>query len=157
MNYILGGGGFSSRLYREVREKRGLAYSVFTNLQPMKLSGLISGGVGTKNNSVADSLSVIRSEWVKMRDKGITDEELKHAKAYLIGSFPLRLSSTDRVARMLVAIQRHKLGLNYIQERKNYISNISKTEVNEFASRLLDPEQLSFVIVGRPDGKIYKN
>jgi zinc protease len=150
MNYVLGGGGFSSRLYSEVREKRGLAYSVGTGLHPMRLSALISGGAGTKNANVAESLQIIRAEWDRMRTGGVTGDELSRAKSYLTGSFPLRLSSTDRIARMLVSIQYHNLGIEYIDKRANYINVVSAESIAKLARRLLDTGKLTFVIVGKP-------
>jgi zinc protease len=150
MNYVLGGGGFSSRLYNEVREKRGLAYSIGTSMHPMRLSALISGGAGTKNANVAESLKTIRAEWDRMRTGGVTADELSSAKSYLTGSFPLRLSSTDRIARMLVSIQYHNLGINYINKRANYINVVSTESIAKLARRLLDPGKLTFVVVGKP-------
>ena len=150
MNYILGGGGFSSRLYSEVREKRGLAYSVSTSLHPMRLSALIYGGAGTKNANVAESLKIIRTEWDRMRTGGVTADELSHAKSYLTGSFPLRFSSTDRIARMLVSIQYHNLGIDYINKRADYINVVSAESIAKLAHRLLDPGKLTFVVVGKP-------
>ena len=150
MNYVLGGGGFSSRLFSEVREKRGLAYSVGTGLHPMRLSALISGGAGTKNANVAESLQIIRAEWDRMRTGGVTGDELSRAKSYLTGSFPLRLSSTDRIARMLVSIQYHNLGIEYIDKRANYINVVSAESIAKLARRLLDTGKLTFVIVGKP-------
>jgi zinc protease len=150
MNYVLGGGGFSSRLFSEVREKRGLAYSVSTSLHPMRLSALISGGAGTKNANVAESLKIIRTEWDRMRTGGVTADELSHAKSYLTGSFPLRFSSTDRIARMLVSIQYHNLGIDYINKRADYINVVSAKSIAKLAHRLLDPGKLTFVVVGKP-------
>lgn len=150
MNYILGGGGFSSRLYSEVREKRGLAYSVGTGLRPMRFSALISGGAGTQNAHVAESLKIIRDEWERMRKNGVTDTELSKAQSYLTGSFPLRLSSTDRIARMLVSIQYHDLGIDYIDKRASYINAVTADGIQKLARRLLDPKKLTFVVVGKP-------
>ncbi len=150
MNYVLGGGGFSSRLYTEVREKRGLAYSVGSGLHPMRLTALISGGAGTKNESVAESLKIIRGEWKRLRDKGISAEELDHAQSFLTGSFPLRLSSTDRIARMLVSVQYHQLGIDYLDKRASYINAVTGEDVARLARRLLDPDKLTFVVVGKP-------
>lgn len=151
MNYILGGGGFSSRLYSEVREKRGLAYSVGAGLHPMRLTALISGGAGTKNENVAESLKIIRDEWRRLQDSGVTEDEVTQAKSYLTGSFPLRLSSTDRIARMLVSIQYHDLGIDYIDKRASYINAVTVDEIATLARRLLDPEGLTFVVVGKPE------
>jgi zinc protease len=152
MNYVLGGGGFSSRLYDEVREKRGLAYSVYSYLSPMDAAGVYAGGVSTENSRVGESLAVIRAEWARMRDGGVTDAELEDAKTYLTGSFPLRFTSTDRIARMLVGMQYNDLGIDYIDRRNAYIEAVSKHDIARVAKSLLKPDDLTFVIVGDPEG-----
>ncbi|NKB60575.1 MAG: insulinase family protein [Alphaproteobacteria bacterium] len=151
MNYILGGGGFSSRLYHEVREKRGLAYSVYSYLNPMKHGALITGGVATRNDQVAQSLAVIREEWGRMREAGPSADELTHAKTFLNGSFPLRLSSTGSIARMLVAMQYNDLGLDYMDRRQDFINAVTLADVQRVARRMLDPDQLTVVVVGSPE------
>ena len=151
MNHILGGGGFSSRLTTEVREKRGLAYSVYSGLEPMQHSGVIMGGVATQNDRVAQSIDIIRAEWRRMRDAGPTEAELNDAKTFLTGSFPLSLDSTGHIAGILVAIQRDKLGIDYIERRKALIEGVTLDDAKRVAHRLLDPDELSFVVVGSPD------
>ena len=152
MNYILGGGGFASRLYEEVREKRGLAYSVYSYLTPLSAAGIYSGGVSTANGRVGESIDVIRAEWARMRDEGASEEELRDAKTYLTGSFPLRFTSTDRIARMLVGMQYNNLGIRYFEERNSFIEAITLKDVRRVAKRLLKPEDLTIVVVGKPDG-----
>ena len=152
MNYILGGGGFSSRLYTEVREKRGLAYSVYSYLNPMPRAATISGGVATRNNQVAQSINVIRKEWGRMRNFGPSVREIADAKTYLNGSFPLQLSSTSSIARMLVAMQYHDLGIDYIDRRDELINVVTLADVQRVAGRILDPKQLTVVVVGKPKG-----
>jgi len=151
INYILGGGGFSSRLYTEVREKRGLAYSVYSYLNPMQRAAIISGGVATRNDQVAQSISVIREEWARMRETGPSAEEVADAKTYLNGSFPLRLGSTGSIARMLVAMQYHDLGIDYIERRDDLINEVTVTRVQRVARRMLDPKKLTVVVVGKPE------
>jgi zinc protease len=151
MNHILGGGGFSSRLTTEVREKRGLAYSVYSGLEPMQHSGVIMGGVATQNDRVAQSIDIIRAEWRRMRDAGPTETELNDAKTFLTGSFPLSLDSTGHIASILVAIQRDRLGIDYIERRKALIEGVTLDDAKRVAHRLLDPDKLSFVVVGSPD------
>ena len=150
MNHILGGGGFSSRLYQEVREKRGLAYSVYSYLNPARRGALISGGVATRNDQVAKTLSVIRQEWRRMRENGATAKELADAKTYLNGSYPLRLSSTSRIARMLVGMQYNDLGHDYIERRADLIDAVTVADIKRVAQTLLDPDRLTVVIVGKP-------
>lgn len=151
MNYILGGGGFSSRLYMEVREKRGLAYSVYSYLNPMQRAAIISGGVATRNDQVAQSIAVIREEWARMGDTGPSAEEVADAKTYLNGSFPLRLSSTGSIARMMVAMQYHDLGIDYMDRREGLINAVTLADVQRVARRMLDPKQLTVVVVGKPE------
>ena len=151
MNYTLGGGGFSSRLYTEVREKRGLAYSVYSYLNPMQRAAIISGGVATRNDQVAQSIAVIREEWGRMAESGPNAQELADAKTYLNGSFPLRLSSTGSIARMLVAMQYHKLGIDYIGRRDDLINAVTLADVQRVARHMLDPKYLTVVVVGKPE------
>jgi len=152
MNYILGGGGFSSWLTEEVREKRGLAYSVYCYLQPMVHAGLIVGGVATENAHVADSIRLIKEQFARMRDQGPTDQDLADAKTYLTGSFPLQLDSTTSIASLLVTIQLDHLGIDYLDRRSALIGAVTQDDIKRVAQRLLDPAALSFVVVGKPDG-----
>jgi len=152
MNYILGGGGFSSRLLTEVRVKRGLAYSVYSYLRPYDHGGLIFGGVASRNDRVAESLRLIGEEWRRMADKGVTAAELANAKTYLNGSFPLQLDSTSSIARLLVTIQMDNLGIDYLQRRARLIDAVTLEDVHRVAKRLLDAEHLAAVIVGDPKG-----
>lgn len=151
MNYILGGGSFASRLYNEVREKRGLVYSVYSYLNTMKKGPLISGGLATRNDQVVDALALVRAEWVKMRTQGVTSDELKRAKQHLNGAFPLRMSSTSSIARMLVGMQYENLGIDYLDRRAGFINKIKQTDIARTAKRLLDPHNLTVVIVGNPE------
>lgn len=151
-NHILGGGGFSSRLYDEVREKRGLAYSVYSYLQPMEHSATIQGGVATANARVGESLAVIREEWARMGESGPTAEEVDDAKTFLTGSYPLRFSSTGNIAGMLLGIQLDDLGIDYVNLRNDLIEAVSTEQAQRVARELFRPEDLTVVIVGRPDG-----
>jgi zinc protease len=149
---IFGGGGLSSRLYEEIREKRGLAYSVYAHLSPMEHSALLAGGVATQNTRAAESLSVIRAEWGKLADTGITANELSTAKTFMNGSFPLRLGSSRGIANMLVGIQVSDLGIDYIKKRPSLIDSVSLDEANRVAKRLYNVDDLTVVIVGDPEG-----
>ena len=152
VNYVLGGGSFASRLYAEVREKRGLAYSVYSYLQPLDHGAMILGGVATQNGRFGESLDLIRAEWRRMAESGPSEEELTDAKTYLTGSFPLRLSSTGRIARMMVGIQLQELGIDYLDRQKEFIEAVTPEDAKRVARRLFDPEALTFVVVGRPEG-----
>ncbi len=152
MNYILGGGGFSSRLLTEIRVKRGLAYGAYSYLVPRDHAALIEGGVGTRNDRVAESLSLVRQEWKRMADSGVTAEELANAKTFLNGSFPLQMDSTQSIAALLVTIQLDRLGIDYLDRRPKLISAVTRDDVRRVAKRLLDSERLAAVVVGDPKG-----
>jgi zinc protease len=152
MNYVLGGGGFTSRLYQEVREKRGLAYSVYSYLYPYEHSAIYLGGLGTANERVVESLDVVKAEISKLAEQGITDEELVKAKVFLNGSFPLRLDSNAKIARMLVAIRISDLGMGYIDQRPGFINAVTVEDVRRVARRLLRSGAMTWVIVGDPAG-----
>jgi len=149
---VFGGGGLSSRLFEEIREKRGLAYSVYAYLSPMEHSALLAGGVATQNARAAESLSVFRAEWQNLAETGVTAKELETAKTYMNGSFPLRLGSSRGIAGMLVSIQISDLGMDYIKKRPSLINAISLDEANRVAKRLYKADDLTVVIVGDPEG-----
>ncbi len=151
-NHILGGGSFSSRLFREVREVRGLAYSVYTYLYPLEHSALFVGGVATRNDRAGQSLDIIREEIRRFAADGPTEEELEQAKRYLKGSYALRFDTSARIARQLVELQLEDLGIDYINTRNDLIDAVTMEDVRRAAARLLDEGQLSVVLVGRPDG-----
>ncbi len=150
-NYILGGGGFASRLLEEVREKRGLAYSVHSHLADSRLAPLWMGGVATRNDQVAQSIGVIRGELRRMAEGDIGEADLKNAQTYLTGSFPLRFTSNEGVARMLAGMQVFDLGIDYIDRRNALIEAVGLADVARVSSRLFAGEPL-FSVVGDPLG-----
>jgi zinc protease len=151
-NHILGGGGFSSRLYEEVREKRGLAYTVFSFLNPMEHSALLQGSVATANERAGEALAVIRKEWARMGAEGPTAQEVEDAETYLTGSYPLRFSSSGEIASNLLGIQLDDLGIDYINVRNDLINAVTPQDAQRVARALFRPEDLTVVIVGHPDG-----
>ena len=152
MNYVLGGGGFTSRLYQEVREKRGLAYSVYTYLYPYDYSAVYLGGVATVNARIGESLDIIRAQIADVAENGITADELARAKTFLNGSFPLRLDSNAKIARMLVAIKLNDLGKDYVDRRPQLIDAVTLDDIQRIAERLLGNGGLTIVVVGDPVG-----
>jgi zinc protease len=110
------------------------------------------GGVGTQNGRVAEALKVIKEQMALARDKGITAEELANAKQFLNGSFPLRLTSSGRIARLLLAIQRENLRIDYLDRRADLINAVTLDAVARVAKRLLQPDNLLIVVVGKPVG-----
>ncbi|MBK1699194.1 M16 family metallopeptidase [Rhodovibrio salinarum] len=152
VNYVLGGGQFASRLFTEVREKRGLVYSVYSYLHPLDHASVMGGGLGTGNASVGKALEVVRQEWRRMAEEGPTQEELADAKTYMTGSFPLRLSSTSNIASILVAMQQENLGMDYMDKRKQLIESVTLDQAKRVAGELLHPDDLAVVVVGQPEG-----
>ncbi len=152
MNRILGGAGFTSRLYDEVREKRGLAYSVQTWLALFENFGLFMGSVATQNDRVAETLDVIRAEFERMRDEGVSEEELQDAKTWITGSFPLNLDSNNEVASILVSMQLSDLGIDYLDHRDALIGAVTREDVLRVARELIDPDSFTVVVVGEPMG-----
>jgi zinc protease len=148
LDYTFGSGSFASRLMDEVREKRGLAYSVSSSLQAFDAAGLILGSVGTRADQAQQSIDIIKAEWKKIQADGITEEELNDAKQYLTGAWPLRFSSTGSIADTLVAVQKDKLGLDYLDKRNGYINAVTLADAKRVASRLYQPENLTVVVVG---------
>jgi len=149
-NHILGGGGFTSRLTAEIREARGLAYSVYSYLSPFDFSATWMGGLGTSNDSVKEALDVVGSQVERMAKGDVSEEELNDAKTYLTGSFPLRLTSNDRIAGILVSMQVNELGIDYLDKRNSLIDAVTLEDVKRVAARLYDPENLLTVVVGDP-------
>lgn len=152
MNYILGGGGFNSRLTEEIREKRGLAYGVSTALQPYVAGGVYVGSVATANARVGQSLDLIKQEMRRMAEQGVTAEELANAKTYITGSFALNFASSGAIASLLLTVQLDKLGRDYFDRRNGLIEKVTVEDVQRVARRLLDPDSYTIVVVGKPEG-----
>lgn len=152
MNQILGGSGMSSRLFEEVREKRGLVYGIGTQLIPRKAGALFAGSFATANAQVGQSLALVRGEFDRIVREGVTDAELADAKAYLTGSFPLRLTSDSAIAGMLVAMQISGLAPDYIEAYPGLINHVTRDDVQRVAQRLLGNGKFLIVVVGQPAG-----
>ncbi|WP_428032961.1 M16 family metallopeptidase [Ancylobacter sp.] len=152
LNHIFGGSAFSSRLFSEVREKRGLAYSVYSQLAPLDHAALILGGTATKNDRAGESAELIRSEYRRLLTVGPSEEELEDAKSYLIGSFALRFDSSAKVAQQLLQIQIDDLGIDYIDVRNELVARVTLDDVKRVAARLNEHPALLFSLVGEPAG-----
>jgi zinc protease len=152
VNYILGGGGFTSRLTEEVREKRGLVYGVRSSLSQYDQASLILGGLSTQNAKAAEALGLVRKIWTEMAENGPTAEELANAKTFINGSFPLRLDSTAAVAGYLLGLQRDSRPIDYIDRRASFFNAVTLDDAKRVARRLLDPAQMTVVVVGKPEG-----
>ena len=154
MNYTLGGGGFSSRLMTELREKRGLTYGVSVDLVTLDRAGIIAGGFETGNDKVAETIDILRNEWRRMAEEGPSEAELAAAKQYLLGYYPRNLTTTARAAGTLRGIQMADLGIDYIERRQEEIANITLDDVRRVAKRLLDEKALTIVVAGKPTGLV---
>ena len=147
-NHILGGGSFSSRLYREVREKRGLAYSVYEQLLWLKQSAIFSGATATRADRASETVETIAVEARRMADEGPTQQELDDAKSYLKGSQMLALDTSSKIASALLQFQLDKLGIDYIERRNAVIDAVTLDDVKRVSKRLWG-DGLVTVIVGR--------
>ncbi len=152
LNYILGGGGFSSRLYEEVREKRGLVYSVYSYLANYDNASLWMAGAGTQNARVKETLDVVRAEWQKAAKGEISAQEVEDAKTYLTGSFPLRFKSSDTIASILLSMQQDDLPIDFLEKRNQEVDAVTPEAVNRVAKELMSPENLQAIVVGQPEG-----
>ncbi|MGX0903333.1 zinc protease [Roseovarius sp. MBR-79] len=152
LNHILGGGGFESRLMTEVREKRGLTYGVYSYIADRDAAEVWTGSVASANDRVAEAIAVIRAEWARLRDEGVTAEELENAKTYLTGAYPLRFDGNGTIASIAVGMQMDGLPTDYIVNRNDMVNAVTLDEINRVAREWLDPEALTFVVVGQPEG-----
>ena len=152
MNQILGAGGFESRLMDEVREKRGLTYGIRTYLVPKFHSEMLLGSVASANATIAEAIEVTRDEWARMANEGVTQKELEAAKTYLTGEYPLRFDGNSEIADIMVGMQITGLPSDYVVNRNDYIEAVTLEDVNRVAAELLKPDELHFVVVGKPEG-----
>jgi zinc protease len=147
-NYILGGGGFVSRLTEEVREKRGLAYSVYSYFLPMAELGPFQIGLQTKKEQAEDALKLVNETVLKFVEKGVTESELKAAKDNLIGGFPLRIDSNSKILEYLNIIGFYKLPLDYLDSFNDHVAQVTVQQVNDAFKRRIHPGTFATVIVG---------
>jgi zinc protease len=151
VNHILGGGSFSSRLYREVREKRGLAYGVSDSLVWLNRTALLLGSTATRADATGQTIDIIEHEIRRLAEEGPTEEEFGKAKTYLKGSFALGLDTSNRIAAQLLQMQLDNLGIDYIERRPGLIDAVTLADAKRVAKRLLDGGLL-ITVVGRPEG-----
>jgi zinc protease len=153
VNHIFGGGSFSSRLYREVREKRGLAYTVSDNMIWFRAAAVAIGGTATRADRTADAVAIIRAEAKRMAEEGPTAEELAKAKSYLKGSYALTLDTSSKIAAQLVQIQTDNLGIDYIERRAGLIDAVTLDDAKRAAKRLYG-SGLLVSVAGEPKGMV---
>ena len=152
LNHVLGGGAFTSRLFQEVREKRGLAYSVGTSLVSHRSAAMIWGYTATKNERVGEALSVIGDEIGRLITEGPSDEELQKAKDYLTGSYALGFDTSTKIAHQLVQIAFEDLGMDYIARRNAMVEAVTQADIRRAAARTFADGKMLVVAAGRPVG-----
>jgi zinc protease len=151
-NHILGGGGFSARLMEEIREKRGLTYGVSTGLSNGIYGYAWVGGMAGSNATVGQAVDLIRQEWDKMAEGGVTEKELNDAKTYLTGEYPLRFDGNRKISGILAGMQLAGFPRDYPNTRNAKVEAVTAEDVQRVASRLLKSDDLRFVLVGKPEG-----
>jgi zinc protease len=151
-NYILGGGGFSSRLMNHVREERGLVYGIGTNPSVRDHAALIRGSAQTENGDVREALDVTRVVMSGFFAEGATQTEVNDAITYLTGSFALDLDSNVKIANVVHGYQTAGRDIEYINRRNDLIRAVTLDDVNRVVRRLFNPEAFTFVVVGQPEG-----
>lgn len=149
---ILGGGGFDSRLMEEVRDKRGLTYGVYSYLATQDHAEMVVGQIASANDRIAEAIEVIKAEWEKIAETGVTQAELDHAKTYLTGAYPLRFDGNGPIANILVGMQMQGLSPDYINTRNDKVNAVTLEDINRVIKEVYLPEELHFTVVGQPDG-----
>lgn len=149
MNYILGGGGFSSRLLIEIRDNQGLAYSINSHFAASAYPGSFTVSLQTQNPSAQQAIDGVTAEIRKIRNQPVSEEELSEAKAFLIGSFPLRIDTTVKIANLLTQVEYFGLGLDYFEQYPKLIGAVTRADVQRVAQKYLDPNRIALVVVAK--------
>ncbi|WP_084397792.1 M16 family metallopeptidase [Henriciella aquimarina] len=152
LNYTFGGGGFESRLMKDLRVEKGLTYGVYTGLQTGDHLNLWSGGGQTKNESAGAFIEGLEAEMTDIVENGITEAELSDAKAYLTGSYPLSFDSNSKIASNLMGVRQEELGIDYFDRRNAMVEAVTLEDVNRIAAEYLKPENFTYIVVGQPEG-----
>jgi zinc protease len=148
MNYILGGGGFVSRLMDNIRDNKGLAYDVHSYFAANKYAGSFQTGLQTRNESANVAIGEILREMERIRTEPVSDRELGSAQSYLTGSFPLRIDSNRKLAGFLTAVEYYGLGLDYVHNYKKFIEAVTKDDILRVAKKYLNTKSYVLVVVG---------
>ena len=151
LNHILGGQGFASRLMEEVREKRGLTYGIGTYLVPRDHANQYLGQFASSNDKAAEAVRIVRDEWRSLATEGVDPAKLEAAKTYLTGAYPLRFDGNGTIASILVGMQLDGLDPSYIETRNAHIEAVTPEDIARVAARILRPDDLHFVVVGKPE------
>ncbi|MEP7210096.1 MAG: pitrilysin family protein [Alphaproteobacteria bacterium] len=150
LNYILGGGGFSSRLTDDIREKRGLTYGIGTGLSVQEHFWRWAGSVSTKNESASEVIRLVKANIDRLGAEGPTDKEVADAKAYLTGAYPLGFDSNTKIAGNLMQVREDDLGVDYIAKRNGLIEGVTMADLKRVAAHYMKADAFTFVEVGQP-------
>jgi zinc protease len=148
MNYILGAGGFSSRLMDSIRDKQGLAYGIMSQFDTRLMPGSFLVSLQTRTETTNQAITGVLSEMKAIREAPVTDQELNEAKAFIIGSFPLRIDSSAKLANVLAQVEFYNLGLDYFTQYPKAIEKVTKEDVQRVAKQYLDVQHYALVVVG---------
>ncbi len=152
LNHIMGGRSSTARLNVELREKRGLTYGISSYLLPYQHSAIYIGSLSSGNDTASEAVALVREEWAKMAETGVTAEELAIAQRYLTGAYALRFDGNAKIAGILAGLQLAELPITYVRDRNDLVNAVTLEEINRVATRLYQPEKLRFVVVGQPEG-----
>lgn len=148
MNHVLGAGGFSSRLMDTIRDKQGLAYGITSHYDARLMPGSFWINLQTRTETTSQAINGVLAEMKTIREAPISDQELAEAKAFLVGSFPLRLDSTAKLAQVLAQVEFFGLGFDYFSQYPKWIERVTKEDVQRTAKQYLDPQRYAIVVVG---------
>ncbi len=151
MNYILGGGGFSSRLMDNIRDNKGLAYDVHSGFAAQKETGDFEVGIQTKNESANEVIAEALKELGRVQNDLVSEKELADAKAYLTGSFPLRMDTSAKIAGILTAVEIYNLGLDFPQRYAGLINSVTREDILRVAKKYLHPDKMVIVVVANQE------
>ncbi|MCF6329604.1 MAG: insulinase family protein [Henriciella sp.] len=152
LNYSFGGGGFESRLMKELRVEQGLTYGIGTWVSADEKIQVWSGSGQTKNESAGDFIQGIKDQMTLVVEGGITAEELSDAKAYLTGSYPLGFDSNSKIAGNMMGVRLDGLPIDFFDKRNAMVEAVTLEDANRVAKEYLKPDNFTFVVVGEPEG-----
>jgi zinc protease len=148
MNYILGAGGFSSRLMDSIRDKQGLVYGIMSHFDARLMPGSFWVNFQTRTDATNQAIQGVLSEIKSIREAPVTDQELSEAKSFLMGSFPLRLDSTAKLAQVVSQVEFYGLGFEYFSQYPKWIERVTKEDVLRVAKQYLNTQRYALVVVG---------
>lgn len=151
MNYILGSGGFASRLMQNIREEKGLVYDIYSFFSANRYGGGFQVSLQTKNESAGEAIGEVLKEIRRIRSEPVDQVELSDAKSFLIGSFPMRIETDARIASFLVAVEFYGLGVEYINNYPRFIESVTRQDILRVAKKHLDPDRYILVVVGNQE------